>query len=350
MGAFHRKTAVWIAVGAALAGASRTMAQEPKYVPEAEEAALAPPPDMGFNPWVTIGANVSFGHNRSVVGKADGQNWTLGGSLDTGFDYQVGSHDWRNRLQVLETFTYGPPIDEFVKSADQVTLGSDYYYKIPAVPWLGPFARFLLDTSLFPGEDVQVTYDTQWSKDGRVIRTGKRIQLTDPFLPLTLKEAVGLFARPLSRPVVEWEFRAGFGSVQVFADGQMALTGALTDVDGDGVQEREVQDLHSYVQAGTEVAMTLQGKVVGDRVGYLAFAEAMTPFLRQKRTGDDRGAFRMTNVNLGVQVSFGLTSWASLDYQFRAVRQPQLIEAFQIQNLLLLTFKHSPVAKRTPPD
>lgn len=89
---------------------------------------------------------------------------------------------------------------------------------------------------------------------------------------------------------------------------------------------------------------------MSDRVTYLAFAEAMTPFIRQKRAGDSRGAFRMTNVNLGVQLSFSLTSWASLDYQFRAVRQPQLIEAFQIQNLLLLTFKHSPVVKRTPPE
>lgn len=339
-----------VIVGLVVGSAGLVRAQQPEYVPKAEEMPQAPPPDIGFNPWLTIGANVSFGHNRSVVGKVDGQNWTLGGSLDTGFDYQVGSHDWRNRLQVIETFTYGPPINEFVKSADLVTLNSDYYYKIPSIPWFGPFARFQLDTVLFPGEDVQVSYDTRWSKAGKVIRTGKRIQLTDPFLPLTLKEVLGVFARPLSRTYLEWEFRAGFGSVQVFADGQMALTGATTDVDKDGIPEREVKDLHSYIQAGSEVAMTLQGSVVSDRVGYRAFAEAMTPFVRQKKSGDTRGAFRMTNVNLGVQVSFGLTSWASLDYQFRALRQPQLVEVFQIQNLLLLTFKHSPVEKRRPPE
>lgn len=325
-------------------------ADEPQYVPKAGEETQKPSQDMGFNPWFTIGANVSFGHNRSVVGKADGQTWTLGGSLDSGFDYQVGSHDWRNRLQVLETFTYGPPINEFVKSADQIIFSSDYYFKIASIPWFGPFARFQLDTSLFPGEDVQPTYQTQWSKGGRIVRTGKRIQLTEPLLPLNLKEVVGLFARPFSRPFLEWGFRAGFGSIQVFAEGQMALTGAMTDVNKDGIQEREIVDLHSYVQGGLEFGTTLQGKVLSQLVGYQAFADAMTPFIRQKRTGDNRGALRMTNVSIGLQISFGLTSWASLDYQFRAVRQPQLVEVFQVQNLLLLTFKHSPVEKRQPPE
>jgi len=235
-----------------------------------------------------------------------------------------------------------------VKSADQVTLSSDYYYIIPSIRWLGPFARFQLDTSFFPGDDTQASYETQWTKDGRLFHTGKRLKLTDSFLPLTLREAIGLFARPFSTPEFEWEFRLGFGSTQVFADGQMALTGKTTDIDGNHIPEIEVKDLASYVQGGSEAAMTLQGALAENRFKYRAYGVALTPFLRSKKSGDSRNAFRMTNVELGIQISYALTSWASLDYQFRAVRQPQLIEVFQFQNLLLITFKHNLVEKRAP--
>jgi hypothetical protein len=43
------------------------------------------------------------------------------------------------------------------------------------------------------------------------------------------------------------------------------------------------------------------------------------------------------NIDLGGQLSFKLVEWASLDYQIKAVREPQVLDGFQVRNSLLLT-------------
>jgi hypothetical protein len=54
--------------------------------------------------------------------------------------------------------------------------------------------------------------------------------------------------------------------------------------------------------------------------------------------GDTRSPVALTNVQLDAKVSFRLVEWASIDYQLRAIRQPQVVDVFQVQNTLLLTF------------
>jgi hypothetical protein len=79
-----------------------------------------------------------------------------------------------------------------VKSADSLVLHSEYYYRIPSISWLGPYADFKLETALFEGEDVREDANNTWVIDGQIINKGKRLKLTESFLPLTLKEVVGL--------------------------------------------------------------------------------------------------------------------------------------------------------------
>ncbi|MBL6975362.1 MAG: hypothetical protein ISR64_06475 [Deltaproteobacteria bacterium] len=337
--------------------ASTGYAQEGEYMPDQANLPDAKFGNMGLNPWVTIGANVSFGHNYNVVGKQDGQNWTIGASLDTGVDYQKDGHDWRNNILLLETFTYGPPINEWIKSADSLSFKSIYYYKIPNVPWLGPFARFQLETSIFPGADARSDENNQWYKvddlgNPQILHTGKFFILTNYGFPLTLREAIGLFARPFSKPEVEWEFRAGLGATEVFADGQLALTGTEGDDsmggDLDGINDIEVRDLSNYVQFGAEAGMSIAGKLYKNKFSYKAWADIMFPLVRtNKAAGATQGNVAdLMNVDIGVRLEFKLVSWATLNYEFKAVRQPQLVDGFQIQNLLLLTFKYSPVEKK----
>jgi hypothetical protein len=40
-------------------------------------------------------------------------------------------------------------------------------------------------------------------------------------------------------------------------------------------------------------------------------------------------------------LSFKLVEWASLDYILKTLRQPQLVQDWQVQNMLLLTFGYS---------
>ncbi|MBM4398523.1 MAG: hypothetical protein FJ087_22920 [Deltaproteobacteria bacterium] len=57
----------------------------------------------------------------------------------------------------------------------------------------------------------------------------------------------------------------------------------------------------------------------------------------------------MTNVELGAKVSFKLVSWASLDYEFRALRVPQVTDEFQLQNMLPLNFSYTRTWTPEPP-
>jgi hypothetical protein len=63
--------------------------------------------------------------------------------------------------------------------------------------------------------------------------------------------------------------------------------------------------------------------------------------------------FALTNVQVDANLSFHLVDWASLDYQLKAIRQPQVIDQFQVQNTLLVTFGISyanrPAPKPAPP-
>jgi len=295
---------------------------------------------QGWDGTLTLGANISFAHAREVVGQANGQTWAFGLNLQGGLDYIKGMHDWRNSLTFLEGFSYGPPLNRFVKSADKLNFQSIYYFKIPQVPWLGPFARFLLDTTVFEGADnrpAPVTYRITYKNGSTLDLLNKnKMKLADSFLPLTLKEGIGMFARPISLEVFELEARLGFGAQEVFATDQLALNDDLKTTD-----IVELKELSSFNQAGAEAAIVMQGGLYDKKVNYKLYAEVMTPFIRPKAAGDNRGAFEMTNVEVGAKLSFKLVEWASVDYEFKALRVPQMIDVFQIQNSLLLTFSYT---------
>jgi len=311
----------------------------------------APEIEPGWVGTLRVGANLNFTHNANVVGQENGSAVTLGASFDGMISYSRNGHDWRNTLSILETFTYGPPIKQFLKTADRLLFESIYFYKPKKFPWMGPFARFVLDTSIFENTDYRAEMSNYVYKGeidpntgtDKVVK-GKKLHLSDSFLPLTLKESVGAFARPVGKEEVEVLIRAGFGSHQVFANGQYAMG----DVRENG--DLEVLRLKNYAQAGFEAAIVVQGAFYDKKLTYKVFAETMIPSIRQKEAGDTRSATSLTNAELGAILSFKLFSWASLDYTFKALRQPQLIDEWQLQNMLLLTFAYSYTKKSAVPE
>ena len=92
-------------------------------------------------------------------------------------------------------------------------------------------------------------------------------------------------------------------------------------------------------QLGVETAADVWGTVSDKRVTYRVGVDLMVPFAHTALRPEDQGksAFDLMNVELGGQLSFKLVEWASLDYQLKAVREPQVLDAFQVRNSLLLT-------------
>ncbi|MEO5729071.1 MAG: hypothetical protein ABI134_30545 [Byssovorax sp.] len=289
-------------------------------------------PKEGWSPRLALGATASFGDNRSVVGQTDGGTLAFGLKFDVGLDYRRGGHEWRNTLNLAEGMTRTPVIPVFVKSVDQLAVESIYLYHV--TPWFGPFARATMLTSMFRGADIRpapVTYEIARVTGEVESVTASRLTLSEPFHLMTLKQSLGPFLRPVEREMINVEIRAGLGAQETIAKGQLAIT-------DDDSPEIEVKELANVNQLGVQAAADVWGTISDKRVIYRVGVDVMLPLLRTSLVaGDNRSTLDLMNVEMGGQLSFKLVEWASLDYQIKAIREPQVLDAFQVRNSLLLT-------------
>ena len=290
----------------------------------------------GWDFLLTPSLSLSFADNRGVIGQPDGSTVVLGVIVAAGTDFRHQKHQWRNRLNITEAFSRTPVIDNFLKSTDIFKFETLYLYSF--LDWLGPYARFSLNTAMLESFDSHGDPVT-WAiaRDGAVeTRSGFNLRLTDGFTPATLRESAGLFATAYETKPLAVEIRMGFGGLHAIADGQLAIK------DDEATAELEVIELSSFNQAGGEFAIAAFGSMYKKRIVYKAEVEFMMPFIHDElEPGDDRGLLELTNIEISASISFKLLDWMSLDYVLRAIRTPQLIDEFQLQNNLLLTMSYS---------
>lgn len=333
--------ALFVLLAGAAAPHAAAAAEDPKtrYVPD-KPVITAPLTEQGWVGDLALGSSVALAQSSNVVGRIDGTSFAIGLKVNGALDWARDVHEWRNSLTLGETFTRTPAVDEFVKTNDQLLLESIYLYHLKRLPWLGPFARFKLTTALFPGEDVRAA---PVSYVGAVTRTADTLRLTDAFTPTTLQQMVGAFGKPVDRKDLALEIKAGFEARQMIADGQLAIA------DDAATPDIEVTALKTVVQGGPSLGVIGKGVLAEGRVLYAGLAEAMIPAINNQAATDDRSALELTNVNFEFNLSFKLVSWASVDYQLRAVREPQLIDKWQLQNNLLLSFSYALIERPAPP-
>lgn len=296
-----------------------------------EKGAADKKKDPGWEAYIDLGASLALSSVNNVVGKTDGISLTLSAAVSGGVNYIKGIHDWRNKLSISLAFTQSPALpDFFVKSTDKFDFDSVYYLRL--VDWVGPFARLGLSTQMLPGTDIRPGLTT-FKVDDQPSVSAIEFDLTDPFQPLTLKQSLGAFFRPYTEKEAEIEFRAGVGAREVFADGQLTL--ADDDATADVI---EVKSLTDSIIVGGELRAQIGGALEKGRVSYSAHAEFLLPFYDS--VADDRGLSFADSINydFGAKLSFKLVEWASLDYEFSAIYQPQVVEEWQVTNTLLLTF------------
>jgi len=286
--------------------------------------------EEGWDFLLKPGASVSLSDNRSVIGQPEGLTMTLGASLEGRAALRSGPHEWRSTLGITELFSHTPQLDEFVKTTDIFKFESIYLFHL--IDWLGPFAKLNIDTFLFEGFDVRSEAVTWLTPDGPF--SGYHLRLTDGFEPLTLKETAGFFAKPLEDKKLNVEGRLGFGGVHVFADGWSLKDDGATP----GI---EVIEIKSYNQAGGVIEATTWGSLYATKISYKLGAEVMVPFIYDLDEGDDRGIVDLINVEFMATLTFKVFDWLSVDYTLRILRQPQLLDDWQIQNNLLLTASYA---------
>ncbi len=295
---------------------------------------------QGWDGTLAVGATLNFVDNRAVVGQAEGSTWNLGGTVNGTVEYVRLKHEVRGNLTIAEIFSRTPVIRQFINTSDMLAIDLTYYYSFQ--PWVGLFARAEARSSLFVGEDVRpedVTYQIT-REDGAVDNlTQSRLRLRDPLRPFNFKESAGAFVRPISSTAFDLELRLGAGARQVIADGTLNIN------DDANTPQIEVVELANNAQIGAESAIAIKGELQGGRITYKSSLDALLPFYNS-RNPDDQSTLELTNIEFATQVSVKLADWASLDYQFRVLRQPLLVEDVQIQNNLLLTIGYTLIQQR----
>lgn len=290
--------------------------------------------------WLTslnLSSNISLSSSQDVVGQTNGSSQTYGANIKGSLYHVTESHEWRNDLFIRESTTKTPNVPRFVKSDDEVKLSSIYLFFLPHNPKLGPYARAEISAPLFKGEDVQTdpkTYNRIRLDGSNETFSGTSTRLTDPFKPLTTKEAVGFFNRPVYNEKLHLELRLGFAAQQIAAAGQYAVKGA-NKVTGN----IDLSELKDVSQAGLEAGLALKGKI-DEKSSYELGVDSLTPFINDKPAGDSRDAWRLTNVDGFAKLTSKVTDWMSFGYDYKLKIQPQLVDRAQQIHMLVINFTY----------
>ncbi|MCK9461057.1 MAG: hypothetical protein M0R80_15595 [Proteobacteria bacterium] len=351
-----------------LAGAQ----EDPTVIPESTDEMKTGAAESGWHPLLKAAANFSLSHTKGVPGTVDGVTVSFGYLINAGLGYlnDTKEHEWANTLLMQLSYNKTPAVDSLVKSLDVIDFKSSYLYHIPAVPWLGPFMSFRLTTPMLPGYDVRPTatnvlrldndeqltfseYDATRPVDaeGNAIDAdhprvenmpaNRQISLTGAFAPLTLKEAVGLFAMPIDKPEAKLDIRVGFGAWETFV-----RDGYYVDDNKDTVDLLELRQMQDAVQLGPEVGIGLTG-TVRQMVTYGLNAQFMQPVYHNADT--DLEGIELLNMEFGALLGVKVAEWMSVDYSFSAVKQPLLVDQWQIVNGLMISLTFNVVGGEAPP-
>src|SRR4029079_9432858 len=93
----------------------------------------------------------------------------------------------------------------------------------------------------------------------------------------------------------------------------------------------EVNQLSDVLQLGIEANLEAWGTFYNDKIAYKVYGGILAPFAHgplPKIDTDEGGkdeVGQLTNVDVGANVSIKIVEWASLAYEFKAVRVPALL-------------------------
>lgn len=284
----------------------------------------------GWTPKLKLSTNVSLQSSKQVVGQTDGDTYTIGGKIESAMNHKKDTKEWRNSLDYAGATTRTASLPRYVKSSDSLKFETTYLYGLESMPKLGPYVKGSAETAVFKGEDVRAKTVT-YSGTGINSVTADSYRLTDGFKPLTTKEAVGFFYKFIDRKNTKLEARMGLGGVQVSADGQLYVKKA----DDTTVT---LDTLESYSQSGLEYGLVWTGQW-NETSSYSLTADFLTPFGTDIKAGkpcDDCKDLELTNVDIKASASTKVSDWATLAYEYKALKQPQLFNKFQIQHGLVL--------------
>ncbi|MBI2378623.1 MAG: hypothetical protein HYV07_31795 [Deltaproteobacteria bacterium] len=286
---------------------------------------------QGFFGSLVVGGDLSLNDRRKVLGSPDGLGLSLRTFLDGRLSFEIAQSPLVLQLQIEEGQSKTPDLP-FQKTSDRADVDALYVYRLE--PWVGPYARFGGETNLLPGTqpfDVPtdlVLIDTLGN--ARTECGATELQLSKSFGLTTLKEGAGLNLRVFKSIFGESTIRAGVGARhrltrELF---EPLRTSQLGEVCPSPASSRV-----AYVEVGPNHQVGVEGTLVASaRLTRWVLAnlelDSLLPF-------DDATALV---VEANASVALKLTSYVSVNYVFRFLRDRALSPDDRIQQDVLVRF------------
>ena len=314
-------------------------APKPEILPEISDS-IVDYERSGWHPRLKFNGNFSLGQSKNVPGNTDGVSLQVGTLLHATLDYLSNSksHEWTNSLRMELGHSKTPVVDAWIKSMDSLDFETAYLYHFPRALWMGPVYRLKMTTSMLPGYEVRSAPATVVKLDSddvpygmRTYSEGKRIKLTDAFGPLTLRQLLGLFFRPVSRPAFRLDSNLGLGMWKTWTRG-----GYIID-DDDGTDELELRQIDNPFQLGAEFEAVVGGELKDNLVAYSLGAMLMYPFYSDRNDATELSGLEKLNREVYATLCVNVTKYLSINYSFKAMRYPLIIDKIQFQNSLLIS-------------
>lgn len=300
--------------------------------------------EEGWEPFLQLGSNFDFVDNSNSIAQKDGLTIAIGAFFNSSLDYLRNNHEWRNQLNISEQFLREPNLEKFVKNKDQLSFTTSYLYHLPSMPYWGPIVEASAKTNLFQTKDYQdseVTYAVTSTEGTTANVTSSEYQLSDPLGVTYFDEFAGAFFQPVNLRPFTLEFRAGVVADQILAEDQYVLRDEATTTD-----VIEVVELRNVYSLGPMGSAFMKGQLANQPLYYAGYASLDFPFLNNKQATDNRETLDLINYEFSSIVGYQLFEYASLSYEFSAVKEPLLLEAWRSTHALLLNFSFTPIGKK----
>ncbi len=333
--------------------------------------------EPGWYPTLHIGGSAQANYNHHVDGVTEGTAFTFGLEIKAGidgiFDVSAGKLEWTNGLDIEHQQTKAPNLNHFQKSKDNFDFNTMLRYRDNDLDWIGPFVRFRMQTSLFPGyytndSDTMIRYyrsgsdsdnkvsDENALDDGMLIgadlannvrgkttamKAQDQVKLAESGNPLKLSESIGAFIDPYQSDPFTVSFRVGVaGQHQIITNGDNYASWDSDDddkitVDGVEYEIYDVIELEDVNSVGIEGIVEMKGIAI-DMINWNVFASIYYPF-----AGDwDKDVYEgadLIHSEIGGKVSFKFSDWGSLDWTIDAKRDPFVTLKWQFNTNVLLS-------------
>ncbi len=277
----------------------------------------------GFFGSLVFGGDITLNERSAGAALEPGLYLSFRSFLDSRVTFQVNDNPLLLRLQIEEGQSRGPEGD-WQKSSDRVDFDALYIYRLNT--FLGPYVQLGLDTTLLPGsikvddggtpevtsDDGKVFIDDEGQARREVMIVDQSFQFLPPLGVVAVKEGVGMNWRVFKTLFAESNVRAGLGARHNLV---RAETYTLTSTDEDTNSTTFFTQRTSH-QVGINFIVVGVARLTRWALLNLEL-DTLLPF----------GGFSGAVIEVEASLALKLTRFISLNYVFRYLRDPKLLEA-----------------------